>query len=52
MYYELTVVDEFVNKFESTVPEQQQFDALKWELCATTAKWWGTHDKIFEDWHE
>jgi len=35
MYDRLTWVDEFLNKFESTVLEQQWFDALKWALRAT-----------------
>jgi len=28
-YDGLSVVDEFMSKFENAVPEQQQFDALK-----------------------
>jgi len=42
MYDGLTVVDEFLIKFESTVPEHQRFDALKWALRAMLAHWWGT----------
>jgi len=34
-YDGLTAVDEFIRKFESTVLEQQQFNALKWALHAT-----------------
>jgi len=43
-------VDEFLRKVESVVPEQQQFDALKWALHATPTQWWGTHQGNFEDW--
>jgi len=42
MYDGLTMVDEFLNKFESEVLEQQRFDALKWALCTKPARWWGT----------
>ena len=42
-YDGLTIVDEFLSKFESIVPEQQQLDALKWALRATPARWRGTH---------
>lgn len=38
MYDGLTVVDEFLTKFESTIPEQQWFVALKWALRATPAR--------------
>ena len=31
-YDGLTMVDEFLRKFEITILEQQQFDALKWVL--------------------
>lgn len=34
-YDGLTVVDEFLSKFESAVREQQQFIMLKWALHAT-----------------
>ena len=37
MYDGLMMVDEFLKKFESEVPEQQRFDALKWALRATSA---------------
>ena len=50
MYDGLSTMDEFLNKFESAVPEQQWFDALKWALCATLARWLGTHRRSFEDW--
>jgi len=40
MYDGLTAVDEFLNKFERTVPEQQWFDVLKWALRVMTARWW------------
>jgi len=36
-YDGLLVVDEFLRKFKSAVPEQQRFDALKWALCVTPA---------------
>ena len=49
-YDGLKTVDEFLSKFESAIPEQHQFDALKWALCATPAQWWGTHHGNFEDW--
>lgn len=50
MYDELTKVDEFLNKFEREVPKQQGFDALRWALCTVPARWWGTHQRSFEDW--
>jgi len=50
VYDELTIVNEFVEKFESTVPEYQWFDALKWALHATPTRWWGTHEGAFVDW--
>ena len=37
MYDELTEVDEFLVKFESTVPKYQRFDVLKWALHMTLA---------------
>lgn len=37
VYDRLTVVNEFLEKFESTVPEYQRFDALKLALCVTLA---------------
>jgi len=46
----LTVVEEFLSKFENAVPEQQRFDVLNWVLCAMPARWWGTHQGSFEDW--
>jgi len=50
MYDGLIVRDEFLNKFESAVPEQQLFDALKWALHTTPARWWGMHQRSFEYW--
>lgn len=50
-YDGLIMVDEFLRKFESTVLEQQRFDALKWALRATPTRWWGMHQGSFEDWH-
>jgi len=42
-YDGLTTVDDFLNLFEREVPEQQHFNALKWALYATLARWWGMH---------
>ena len=42
-YDGLTSVEEFLNKFESEVPEQQWFDALKWALRVTPTRWVGMH---------
>ena len=36
MYDGLTIVNEFVEKFESAIPEYQRFDALKWALYVTS----------------
>ena len=52
MYDWLSEVDYFLNIFEIEVSEQQHFEALKWVLRATPARWWGMHQGIFEDWHE
>ena len=49
MYEGLSEVDDFLNKFEKEVPEEQQFDALKLVLRATPARWWDTHQHNFED---
>lgn len=49
-YGGLTVVDEFLNKYESAVLEQQRFDALTWALRTTLARWRGMHQGSFEDW--
>lgn len=49
-YDGLIVVDEFLRKFESAIPEQQWFDALKRALRATPTRWWGTHQGNFEHW--
>jgi len=51
MYDGLTTVDEFLTKFQSTVPEHQQFDALIWALQVMPVNWWGTHEGTFYDWH-
>jgi len=51
-YDGLTTMVEFLRKIESVVLEQQRFDALKWALRATLARWWGTHQGNFEDWNE
>lgn len=46
-YDGLIIVDAFLNKFESTVLEQQLFDALKWVLHAMLARWSGMHQVRF-----
>ena len=48
-YDGLSEVDDFLNIFETKVPEQQRFKALKWVSYATPARWWGTHQRSFED---
>jgi len=48
-YDGLIAMDEFLNKLESVVQEQQWFNALKWALRATLARWWGMHQRSFED---
>ena len=50
MYDGLTVVEDFLVKFKSVIPEYQQFDALKWALRTTSTRWWDTHEGTFEDW--
>ena len=47
MYEGLNKVDEFLNKNEIEVPEQQRFDALKWALHAKPVRWWGMHQRSF-----
>jgi len=49
MYDGLSEVDDFLNKFERYVLEQQRFDSLKWVLYATPARWWGMHQRSFVD---
>ena len=49
-YDGLSEVDVFLNRFEIEVPKQQCFEALKWVLRTTPARWWGTHQTSFEDW--
>lgn len=49
-YDRLTIIDEFLTKFEIAVPEHQRFDALRWALHAMPARWWGTHEGTFKDW--
>jgi len=49
MYDGFSEVNDFLNGFECEVPEQQRFEALKWVLCATPTRWWGTHQRGFED---
>jgi len=48
-YDGLTMVDEFLSKFESVVLKQQRLDALKWALRTTPTRWWSTHQGKFED---
>ena len=50
-YDGLMVVNEFLTKFEIAVPEHQRFDAMRWVLHAMPARWWGTHEGMFKDWH-
>jgi len=50
VYDRLKIVNEFLEKFESAIPEYQQFDALKWALRVTPVRWWGTHEGTFIDW--
>ena len=52
MYNGLKTVDEFLTKFEIVVPEHQRFNALKWALCTTPMRWWGTHEGTFGDWRD
>ena len=49
MYDGLSEVDDFLNIFEREVLEQQHFNALKWVLCTTPARWWGMYQGSFED---
>ena len=46
----MTIIDEFLTKFEIIVPEHQKFDALRWALRAMLARWWGTHEGTFDNW--
>lgn len=50
MYHGLTIVDEFLVEFESTVLEHQRFNVLKWALRTMVVHWWGTHEGTFENW--
>lgn len=50
-YDGFSVVDDFLRKLKSVVPEQQWFDALKWALHATPTRWCGTNEGNFMDWH-
>ena len=52
MYDGLSEVNDFFNIFEIEVSEHQRFDALKWVLRATPTRWWGTHQRSFEDWRD
>jgi len=51
-YDGLTIIDEFLTKFEIVVPEHQQLNALRWALHTMPVQWWGTHEGTFEDWHD
>jgi len=51
-YDGISEVDTFLNKFEREVLKKQRFQALNWVLCATPARWWGTHKGSFDDWRE
>ena len=48
-YDGLSEVDDFLNKVKREVPKQQHFNALKWVLRDTPARWWDTHQRSFED---
>jgi len=50
MYDRLKVVGDFLDKFESVVPEYQRFNALKWALHVTPVRWWDTHVWTYKDW--
>lgn len=49
-YDGLGEVDSFLDRFERKVTKKKRFQALNWVLRATTARWWGTHRRRFEDW--
>lgn len=49
-YDGMTIIVEFLTKFEIVVLEHQWFDTLRWVLHATPARWWGTHEGTFKDW--
>jgi len=51
-YDGLNDVDVFLDAFEREVQEKQCFQALDWALCATFARWWGTHKRSFGDWRK
>lgn len=50
-YYDgLTNIDMFLDEFEHKVLEDHHFQALELALCATSARWWGTHKDSFDGW--
>ena len=49
-YDGLTIIDEFLTKFEIAILEHQWFNAMRWALCVTPVRWWGTHEGTFEYW--
>lgn len=51
-YDGLNDVDVFLNAFEKEVPEKQRFEDLDWALRAMLARWLGTQEGRFDDWHE
>ena len=51
-YDGLTDVDHLLDAFKREVPEKHRFQELDWMLCATSARWWGTHKNSFDDWRE
>lgn len=51
-YDGLIEVDDFLNKFEREVLEQQHFESLKWVLRTMPTRWWGIYEISFEDWCE
>lgn len=52
-YYDgLIDVDKFLHAFEKEVHEKHHFQKLDLALCATLARWWGTHKDNFDEWCE
>lgn len=51
-YDDLINVDKFLDAFETKVPKDHHFQVLDLALCATLARWWGTHKDSFDEWQE
>lgn len=49
---EVTMVEEFMDKFESAISEQQRYAALEGEICMTPARAWSTHQNTMVSWCE